>query len=252
MDAPAYTLREIARELSLPESTIRYYRDAFALYLPAVGLGRRRRYPAEALELFRVIAESYSQNLSREDIEAKLQAVAPQPTLPQPDAPGAAPPGTSLRLHSHTSLSGLQNEELVASILDGERDRREVMWQIAREIVRMGEAIERQQVVLSRIVQQVDVAANRALPAGSAEPAPGAESGSEAAEPGPTQEALAKELQTLREELEQERELVERLRRSKLEIERRASQAESELLERRSDPNPEPGVLGRLLGKDEV
>jgi hypothetical protein len=40
---------------------------------------------------------------------------------------------------------------------------------------------------------------------------------------------LAGELQSLRQELERERELVERLRRSKLEIERRATQAEQAL-----------------------
>ncbi|MBI4420753.1 MAG: MerR family transcriptional regulator [Gemmatimonadetes bacterium] len=234
MDAPALTLREIARELNLPESTIRYYRDAFALYLPAVGMGRRRRYPADVLELFRVIAEGYSQNLNREDIEAKLQEIAPLPT-PTPQPASDAAPHTALRVHSRTSLSGARNDELVATILDGERERREVMWQIAREIVRMGEALDRQQSLLSQIAQHLDLAPGRTLP-----PAP-ATSAPTAAGPGPEPataaeaetSALAKELQALREELQKERELVERLRRSKLEIERRAAQAEAELIERR-------------------
>ena len=59
------TVREIARELGLPESTVRYYRDAFAGYLPAVGTGRRRRYPLEAIPLLRVVADGYAQNRAR-------------------------------------------------------------------------------------------------------------------------------------------------------------------------------------------
>lgn len=43
-----HTLREIARTLGLPESTVRYYRDAFSSYVPTVGRGWRRRYPPAA------------------------------------------------------------------------------------------------------------------------------------------------------------------------------------------------------------
>src|SRR5947208_8285610 len=77
MESRNYTLREIARELNLPESTIRYYRDAFEAYIPAVGMGRRRRYPAEALDILRVIADGFAGNLAREDIEVQIQQVTP-------------------------------------------------------------------------------------------------------------------------------------------------------------------------------
>ena len=49
------TIKEIARQLDLPESNIRYYRDRFEDFLPYVGEGRKRRYKPEALDVFRFI-----------------------------------------------------------------------------------------------------------------------------------------------------------------------------------------------------
>ncbi|MDA8193257.1 MAG: MerR family transcriptional regulator [Thermaerobacter sp.] len=51
------TVAEIAQQLHLPESTVRYYRDRFSAYIPVVGEGRHRRYPEEAVEVFRTIAD---------------------------------------------------------------------------------------------------------------------------------------------------------------------------------------------------
>lgn len=48
-----YGLCELARELGLPESTTRYYRDVFATHVPSVGRGRKRRYPEEAVAVLR-------------------------------------------------------------------------------------------------------------------------------------------------------------------------------------------------------
>lgn len=242
MDGPTFTLREIAREMNLPESTIRYYRDSFALYIPAVGLGRRRRYPAAALDLFRIIAEGYSQNWTREDIEARLGEISP-PAASQSQP--LARPGNALRLHRQTPVSPRPTEELVATLLDEERERRDVMWQLAREIVRMGEVLERQQLALMQITQHLDWG-SRALPPIPGLPVPYT---GERAPAVPDESALASELQGLREELQRERELVERLRRSKLEIERRATAAESEL-EHRAE-SPEMGALRRFLSKDQ-
>jgi DNA-binding transcriptional MerR regulator len=243
MESRTCTLREIARELNLPESTIRYYRDAFEIYIPAVGLGRRRRYPAKALDILRVIADGFARNMAREDIEAQIQQVAP--ASPSHSVARAAP----VRVHRHTPDSGTPTEELVSTIMDGERERRDVMWQLAREIVRMGEVLERQQMTLVQITQHLDWGANRALPPGqSISPVP--YTGVTPAQPPvPDEHSLARELGTLREELERERELVERLRRSKLEIERRATTAEAEL-ERRAD-SPDMSAIRRFLGKEQ-
>ena len=51
------TIAQIAKQLGLPESTVRYYRDRFSEYIPTTGEGRGRRYRGEAVEVFRVIAD---------------------------------------------------------------------------------------------------------------------------------------------------------------------------------------------------
>ena len=75
-----YTIREIARELALPESTVRYYRDAFVEYVPAIGTGRRRRYPADAVAILRLVAHGFATGKSREEIAAGLRG-RPRPAV---------------------------------------------------------------------------------------------------------------------------------------------------------------------------
>lgn len=212
---PLHTLRAIARELDLPESTVRYYRDAFDPWLPCVGRGRRRRYPSEALPLFRLIAEGYAQNRSRLEIEAALGEVRGEPAA-TPEIPTSRAPAPQL-VRADAYWPSDNHAQLLATILDGERERREVMWQMAREIVRLGEAIERQHEVLAEVARRLDGDGNRALPAAAPAAPP---------DPGPS---LVAQLESLRRELTQERDLVDRLRRSKLEIERRAALAEAAL-----------------------
>jgi DNA repair exonuclease SbcCD ATPase subunit len=52
-----YTLKQIARDLDLPEATVRYYRDSLDQFIPSHGTGRTRRYPQEALDLLREASE---------------------------------------------------------------------------------------------------------------------------------------------------------------------------------------------------
>jgi DNA-binding transcriptional MerR regulator len=252
-DGRLYTIRDVARELGLPESTVRYYRNAYAAYLPSVGTGRRRRYPPEAIPLLRLVAEGYAQNRPRAEIEQALSESLSASSGGGP-ATAIAPAGFGGNTH---------RDELLATILDGERERREVMWQMARELVRLGEAIERQHVVLARLAQAATTPSH-SLPATSAEGAGAAgEAGGAAAHPARPLDSPAappapppspapstqQELEQLRQELARERELVERLRRSKLDIERRAAEAEAQLGGSSATPQRR-GLLGRLLARD--
>lgn len=238
-DTTLHSLRDIARELDLPESTVRYYRDAFAPHITTVGTGRRRRYPAEAVAILRTIAEGYAAGKTRDEIEHELAGGTPT-ARPQPgDVPA----------------SRLETEDLLATVLDGERERREAMWQMAREIVRLGEAIERQQVMLGGIAGQL-TQADRTLPppAASTDALTPEHAEGVAEEPAPAEPrtadgdavTLERELAALSQELESERTLVERLRKSKLEIERRAAEAEAQLDER-GPGGPHGSLLRRLL-----
>lgn len=73
------TIAQIAQALGLPESTIRYYRDHFPDYIPVLGEGRQRRYPAEAVEVFRVIADVLRKNHgSATEVEETLARLFPR------------------------------------------------------------------------------------------------------------------------------------------------------------------------------
>lgn len=66
------TIKEIAQQLDLPPSTVQYYRDNFAEYIPAVKHGRYLKYEAEALEVIRDISEYYKHNETKQGIKERL------------------------------------------------------------------------------------------------------------------------------------------------------------------------------------
>ena len=247
-DEPLLTLRELAAQLDLPESTVRYYRDAFLDFVPSVGTGRRRRYPPQATAVLRHIAAGYALGRARAEIAGGLQQDVPGTTggVAVTPAQPAAP----------RSMEDVTNLDLLAAILDGEREQRDALWQMAKEIVRLTEVLERQDGVLTGIADQagVIVAGERplSLAAGAAAPPPAAPLPA-AAPPAPAaappdQPAPARDpsdVAQLRAELEAERALVERLREAKLHIEHRAADAEAALAEQRTRRS---SVIKRLLG----
>jgi DNA-binding transcriptional MerR regulator len=218
----------MANELSLAESTVRYYRDTYAPFLVAVGSGPRRLYPVETLERLRVIKDSYAEGLDRTAIETLLGEKG------TPSAPS-----------ENGSTAVVQSDHILATILNGERERQEAMWQVAQEIVRLGKVVERQQVLLGAIAKQVGASDQtfdlegdevELIPTGEAATIDG---------------KVEAELTALREQLENERDLVERLRRSKVDMERRAAQAEELLAEQRGDSTSrQQSLLRRFLLRD--
>ena len=284
-DEPLLTLRQVADELHLPESTVRYYRDAFLDHIPSIGTGRRRRYPPPAVAVLRSVAEGYASGRSREAILGTLEGATPHAGSEAAERPHAVP----------RPPAGVSNLELLAAIVDGEREQRDALWQMAKEIVRLTDVLEGQEKVLTEIADHAGVqpsllaapqtralaegrseGAPRAAPPFTPAPAPFPEPVQAAPPPPPPAEAStawtpapvppppplqppgpvsrveppaaappASEMERLRVELESERQLVERLREAKLKLEHRASNAEAELEERRS--RKRTSMLGRLL-----
>lgn len=68
----ALTLADIARELKLPESTVRYRAKLFDEYLPYFAQGKTKFYADGALEIFRRISEWFSEGLDRTEIQERL------------------------------------------------------------------------------------------------------------------------------------------------------------------------------------
>lgn len=66
------TIKDISRELEVPESNLRYYRDRFEDFLPSVGQGRKRRYKQKALDVFRFIVQGYQNDKTSDQIAAEL------------------------------------------------------------------------------------------------------------------------------------------------------------------------------------
>jgi len=244
-DAPLLTLKQIAESLALPESTVRYYRDAFPDRIPTVGTGRRRRYPREAVEVLRSIAEAYASGHSRQRIATALGGTW------EPSRAGPA------RLAAARSLDHVTNLDLLAAILDGEREQRDALWQMAKEIVRLSEVLEGQDRLLTEIAGQAGLPVDdraalagrprAALGAGEPEMADAApEERIETMVPPVPPASAGADLARLREELEAERALVERLRQARLELERRAAEAEAEVESQRRS-----SVLRRIFRSDE-
>jgi len=236
-DEALYTLRHIADVLQLPESTVRYYRDAFLDHVPATGTGRRRRYPAAAVAVLRSVAAGYAAGHSRAEVMASSRGE------------GSASQAVALSADQSTRsvpIDEVSNLDLLAAIVDGERQQRDALWQMAREDVRLTEVLEGQDSVLSQIADRAGViVANTPR---LAHDAPAAAAIASAATPAPSVSPLASEvLDQLRADLEAERALVERLRESKLQLEHRAAEAESALEDRGTR---RPSVISRLLGNE--
>ncbi|MDF2569552.1 MAG: hypothetical protein K0R55_1156 [Sporomusa sp.] len=70
--AELLSIKDISQELGIPQSTLRYYRDIFMDYLPAMGEGKRKRFYPEAVEVFQAIAKCMHQNKNADDIANEL------------------------------------------------------------------------------------------------------------------------------------------------------------------------------------
>ncbi len=73
-----FSITEIARHFSLPESTARYYCKRFASFLPIHGEGRRKRYGEKSLELIASIIEYMKQGKTASMVEEELCARFPR------------------------------------------------------------------------------------------------------------------------------------------------------------------------------
>ena len=76
-----YTIADIAREFSLPESTCRYYCKRFAPYIPSVGEGRRRRFRKETMSVIETIVEEMKKSRTCTAVEDLLAARFPRTTV---------------------------------------------------------------------------------------------------------------------------------------------------------------------------
>ena len=228
------SIREIARRLDVPESTLRYYRNAFAAYIPTVGTGRNRRHPEDAVEIFRTISRFFAAGETRETIRNSLAGAR----LGQPGSQGII----EVKRPSERQLSlDIDVSEAVEVVQSGGRLRtREVEQLITAMMVRDREIAQMHRDLLKLVTRMLETLEARLVPAREPEGRGAAVGGQRASTPGPPPPPPPppppaappapgrQELERLRESLAVERETVERLRRAKLELEHQVARAERE------------------------
>jgi uncharacterized membrane-anchored protein YjiN (DUF445 family) len=193
--------------------------------------------------VLRFIADAFAVGRTRDEIREALTNGGAQQN---PTVEGTEP--------AHEPFTASKRpDQVTASLIDGEREQRELMWQMIRELSRFGDAIERQHYILSELVDHVFHNADRQLPSVSSESSvetvvdADVVLDSEAEMTHNVSPVSQPDVEALRKALETERDLVNKLRQSKLELERRAASAESELENKHEQ---EPGLLRRLFERD--
>ena len=207
-----------------------------------------------------------------EPVDATMAEVMAEPMEtvpePQPAGPLRQPPAVNRQMVPTPS----DREELLEMMLTSERERREMAWEMTRELFRIRESVERQQVVVAKLVDTVfnknatpslhDELSFTDLPANTppaknnhAPPAEPVESPEEAAEREgllarqedmvARQEEMEGQLDQLQTALDTEKEVIDRLRHGKLDLERRTAEAEATLRAMRHR-----GFVDRLLGRE--
>jgi regulator of replication initiation timing len=137
MEEELFTLKDIALQLDLPESTLRKYRDAFPEFIPTVGSGRDRRYTADAADVFSTIrACRTDEHLSWEDTSEHLAQKFPIDT--DAGARGEPPPSVAERvpaaIQTATTLKKMEKEGAEQSFL---------LTTIGAELVKLSRGVDR-------------------------------------------------------------------------------------------------------------
>lgn len=137
MEEELFTLKDIALQLDLPESTLRKYRDAFPEFIPTVGSGRDRRYTADAADVFSAIRTCRADDhLSWEDTSEHLAQKFPIDT--EAGARGEPPPSVAERvpaaIQTATTLKKMEKEGAEQSFL---------LTTIGAELVKLSRGVDR-------------------------------------------------------------------------------------------------------------
>lgn len=159
-DKQLLSIAEIARQLEVPESTLHYWKNRFAQYLPSMGKKRQKRFKPEAVEIFSIISERLKQGHTAEDVMSELSRKYPVNAALMEDASKDTYSG-AMQLSSQSSLDpAIQiataiGAEIAKSITEGLKDMsspaprnalpenfREDMDQAVTMITEQGEDVE--------------------------------------------------------------------------------------------------------------
>ncbi|SMF36306.1 MerR family transcriptional regulator [Desulfovibrio gilichinskyi] len=123
-DKKLLSIAEISRLLEVPESTLHYWKNRFAQYLPSTGRNRQKRFKPEAVEIFSLIASMLKQGHTAEDVMADLSRKYPVNVAieqPSQDIPPQSSPAQfkSIEMEPAVQMAAAMGAEIAKSITEG-------------------------------------------------------------------------------------------------------------------------------------
>jgi len=123
-DKKLLSIAEISRLLEVPESTLHYWKNRFAQYLPSTGRNRQKRFKPEAVEIFSQIASMLKQGHTTEDVMADLSRKYPVNVAieqPSPDITPQSSPAQfkSTEMEPAVQMAAAMGSEIAKSITEG-------------------------------------------------------------------------------------------------------------------------------------
>ena len=123
-DKKLLSIAEISRLLEVPESTLHYWKNRFAQYLPSTGRNRQKRFKPEAVEIFSLIASMLKQGHTAEDVMVELSKKYPvNVAIEQPSqdmAPQSSPAQfKSIEMEPAVQMAAAMGAEIAKSITEG-------------------------------------------------------------------------------------------------------------------------------------
>jgi DNA-binding transcriptional MerR regulator len=163
------TLKEIAQQIGVPESNLRYYRNRIGEYLPSAGKGRRRRYYPEAAEIFRRTVEMVQEGVSLDRVHRNLASEKPVEIetagpISQEELIGRLADKITERLEAAGKAAGDGREEgpgrigLLAGELERTRQRLSELEELLRDKGRAEEAAARWESESGRLRAELEAA----------------------------------------------------------------------------------------------
>jgi DNA-binding transcriptional MerR regulator len=147
------TLAEIAKQLDIPESTARFYRDRFPKYIPSVGEGRQKRYRPETVEVLRFIAEGFKNNVTATELEEELSRVFARNVHPQDETATTAAAPQQQDMQELVMLAEMYRRGMseVAAAMQTIADQRGEIDELRRQIATLPQPKSREQERAERV-----------------------------------------------------------------------------------------------------
>lgn len=126
-DKKLLSIAEISRLLEVPESTLHYWKNRFAQYLPSTGRNRQKRFRPEAVEVFRLISGMLKQGHTADDVMAELSRLYPVNVAIDHESPSGQPasqssspaPMSQANLEPAVQMAAAMGAEIAKSINEG-------------------------------------------------------------------------------------------------------------------------------------